>query len=168
MRSSIAFIIVIFFNFSSLAKDVPNCSEDEIYTGKLFQLNIKHSFRGSYEYKFCVGDESSFLISKYTEHLPQNLPDLLYTSKVKLTVDVSEKLKSIYQKTLITLPKESSRGKDGPTWCFKPKSGTSYSVFCYWSAEYESSNRGLNNLHKLKLFIHDLSGIDGRANENST
>ena len=166
MKSSILFIIIMLFSCSSFANDVPNCSEDEIYTGKLFQLDIKHSFRGSYEYKFCVGDESSFLISKYIEHLPQNLPDLLHTSKVKLTLDVKEKLKIMYQKTLTTLPKESSRGKNGSTWCFRPKSGTSYSSFCYWSAESKSSDRGLNDLYKLKLFIHDLSGIDTRINEN--
>jgi len=166
MESSIAFIIAIIFSFSSLAKDVPNCSEDEIYTGKLFQLDIKHSFTGSYEYKFCVGDKSSFLISKYIEHLPQNLPELIYKSKVKLALDVKEKLKTMYQKTLITLPKENSRGMDGSTWCFNPKSGTSYSSFCYWSADHKPSDRGLYDLHKLKMFIHDLSGIDNRTNEN--
>ncbi|NQZ23634.1 MAG: hypothetical protein HRT53_16480 [Colwellia sp.] len=159
MKSYIVFIAMMFFSFHSIAKDDVNCSENEIYTGKLFQLDIKMSFRGVYEYRFCVGDKNSYLVSTYVEYLPQNLPDLTHKSTVKLTPQVTNDLKAKYQKTVTSLSEENSRGKDGSTWCFHPKSGMSYSRFCYWSPEANTSERGLTELDQLKTYIHKLSGL---------
>jgi hypothetical protein len=159
LKSYFIVIILIFFSFHSAAADNLNCSESEIFTGKLFQLNIKYSFKGEHEYQFCVGEESSFLISKFIERLGQNLPDLTHTSQVKLTAENAEKLKRMYQNTVVALPKDTSAGMDGSTWCFKPKSGLSYSKFCYWSPEANTAERKLTKLYNLKLHIEELSGL---------
>lgn len=159
MKSNLMTIIYMLFSVSSFAQDDANCSEDEIYTGKLFQLEIKSSFGESYKYQFCVGKENSYLISTFTEKSSQNLPDLIHTSKVKLTNEIKEILKEIYQSTVLSLPKDNSSGMDGSTWCFKPKSGMSYSNFCYWSPESNSSERGLSKLYELRVYIHELSGL---------
>ena len=159
LKSYFVVIMLMIFSFHSSAEGKLNCSENEIYTGKLFQLNIKYSFKEEHEYKFCVGEETSFLISKFKERLGQNLPDLTHTSKVKLTPENAEFLKRMYQNTVIALPKDTSAGMDGSTWCFKPKSGLSYSKFCYWSPEANTSERGLTKLYSLKLHIEELSGL---------
>jgi hypothetical protein len=160
LKSYFILIIFILFSVPSSAEDEANCSEDEIYTGKLFQLDINYSFKGAHQYKFCVGEKSSFLISKFTEHLPQNLPDLIHTHTVKLTFEITEKLKVMYQNAMINLPEDNSSGADGSTWCFKPKSGLSHSTFCYWAPQANTSDRGLSKLYNLKLYIQKLSRLD--------
>lgn len=159
MKSYIVFLAIILFSFYSIAQDEVNCNENEIYTGKLFQLNISMAFRGHYEYKFCVGDKNSYLLSKHVEYLPNVRPDLTYKSTVKLTPEIMNELKDKYQKTVTSLPDEKFRGKDGISWCFHPKSGMSYARFCYWMPQDNTSDRGLIELEHLKTYIHKLSGL---------
>ena len=165
MKSYLVIIIFLLFSFISVADEI-NCSEDEIYTGKLFKLDVGTPYPWSYEYNFCVGKVKSYLVSSYQEPMQRGLPDLKHTYKVLLSKIEVEKIKELYLKALFQNPKNSSRGKDGSTWCFKPKSGMGYSNFCHWSPDYRPTNRNLSALNELKIYIHQISGLEEFSSKN--
>lgn len=147
-----------------MASDKIDCSVDKLYLGELFSLSIRTSFRGTYHFKFCVGDKVSYLISEYDDpgynnrFEPRIRPAMIHKSKVKLTQELTSELKDKYVIALNFNPKDNSHGQDGETWCFMPKNGLSQSKHCFWSPD-ASEKRGLKGIYELGNFVYELSGL---------
>ncbi|WP_054013933.1 hypothetical protein [Pseudoalteromonas sp. R3] len=154
MRKILLFFIVLSFN--TFSGTVPNCSENELFGGKLFELEVVTSFHGSYNFKFCF-DETSYVVSQYIEPVSTRGPlktTITHESLARLDVKTSLYIKDLYRAVQATLVTDSVRGMDGSTWCFKPKSGSSYSETCLWTPNAAWERRNLGKLVELgdKLF----------------
>jgi hypothetical protein len=154
MRKLLFFFAV--FSFNVFSNSEPNCSENEILGGKLFELEIITSFHGSYNFKFCF-DEPSYVVSEYIEPVSTSGPlktTIKHESLAKLDMDTSLYLMDLYRAVQATLITDNVRGLDGSTWCFMPKNGNSYSKTCLWTPYASSKKRNLEDLVELgdKLF----------------
>lgn len=160
MKLYFTILLSCFICSLSFADDDVTCLEGQISNGKLFELSIESSFSGGYEYKFCEGSNYSYLFSTYIEPMPNGLPSLKHTSKVKINTATKHIIKKKYINALTSNMKDTSHGMDGSTWCFKPKNGIKYSNFCIWSPESNTKERGLTGIYDLQVFIHSLSNLD--------
>ncbi|TLU61993.1 hypothetical protein FE810_13125 [Thalassotalea litorea] len=124
------------------------CSENKLYDGKLFQLDVFKFGMGHYKFEFCVDSQQGYLISQYTKH-GRSSESSVHKSTVTLTNQLTQDIKKQYLKSLSMNLKDDLKGHDGSTWCFMPKEAFSHSNHCVWFPEYNSEERGLNELIRL-------------------
>ena len=154
-------LFLVFFAFEVLASEEPNCSIDEPFTGKLFELEIQTSFSGRYVFEFCF-DSRAYLLSEYHEpiRLTKSVRSTIVNeSKVKLPESAAHKIKELYSQASVNIKSDSIRGMDGDTWCFRPKSGMSYSEICIWSPQVDAVSRGHKNLVELGKYLYEVSTL---------
>ena len=153
------FLLLAIFAFDGFASEQPNCSLDEPYTGKLFELEIKTSFSGKYVFEFCL-DSRAYLLSEYHEpiRLTKSVRSTIVNeSKVKLPDSSAHKIRELYAQARTNLKSDSTRGMDGATWCFRPKDGMSYSETCIWSPQVDTISRGHEKLVELGEYLYEVS-----------
>lgn len=161
------FYLLIFIMLSFAAESAatePNCAQDQVFTGQLFELSIEQSFEDDIVFRFCVSDDSSYLISQKFQtayvHDGRFRPALNYESKVKLTSSLKDKIKTMYLKAMLNSLPDDVSGHDGSFWCFRPKSGAGYTESCYWSPIWTKHERELVDIADLGIFLFELSGLE--------
>ncbi|WP_166838072.1 hypothetical protein [Rheinheimera pleomorphica] len=163
MKILLLVITYLFFAGKAFAEE-PNCSENEVFHGLMFELAVNNSLRDDMVFRFCVGKDVSFLVSELyqTAYVSEDgiRPALNYHSKVRLTSETKSKIDDLYKNALLNSRPDNVRGLDGSTWCFRPKSGNSYTELCYWSPiEHPGSERGLKDISNLGIYLFDISGL---------
>ncbi|QPB83789.1 hypothetical protein CWC22_012600 [Pseudoalteromonas rubra] len=154
-------LIFIVFGFNTFATDDPNCSENDVLGGKLFELEMSTSFHGRYHFKFCSG-EVSYLLSEFIEPISTSRPlksTMKHESRAKLDPDTAMYLKNLYRAVQATLQEDNVRGLDGATWCFKPKNGQRYSKTCVWEPRASTQERNLQSLVFLGDKLYEISNF---------
>lgn len=156
-------MVCILFAGKSIAHE-PNCATNELFKGLMFELSVQNSLDSDLEFRFCVGENESFLVSELnqTAFVSQHaiIPGVKYQSKVKLTAEIKTKIDDLYQDALLRSRQDNIRGKDGSYWCFRPKSGLSYSELCYWSpSTTDSPDRDVKAIASLGEYLLGLSGL---------
>ena len=134
------------------------CSENKLYDGKLFQLDVFKYGRGDYKFQFCISERQGYLISEYTKQ-SRSSDNSVHKSTVKLTHKLTQDIKNQYLKTLNMNLKDDLKGRDGSNWCFKPKDAFSHSKHCVWLPEYNSKERGLSELISLGELAFEHSNL---------
>lgn len=159
MNKTLALLIV--FSFNAVSNDELNCSETEVFAGKLFEFEITTSFHGSYYFKFCSG-EVSYLLSEYIEPISTRGPlktTIKHESVAKLDSGTAIHLKDLYRMVQATLKEDNARGLDGSTWCFKAKNGGGYSKTCLWEPRSSTQQRNLENFVSLGDKLYEISNF---------
>ncbi|WP_125784675.1 hypothetical protein [Pseudoalteromonas rubra] len=159
MKKLLLFLTVICFNVFSNTE--PNCSENQVFGGMLFELEVVTSFHGSYNFKFCF-DETSYVVSEYIEPVSTRGPlktTIRHESTAKLDTQTSLYIKDLYRAVQATLTTDNVHGMDGSTWCFKPKDGGSYSKTCVWTPIASSEKRNLVKLVELRNKLFEISNF---------
>ena len=169
MKTILLFIASITF-VNDVFADEPNCSRDDIYQGLIFELSVDNALRPDMVFKFCVGPESSYLISEiYLQGYVSDFgirPDLKYQTKLKLTNEHKGKIDDLYRNALAYSRPDDARGLDGSSWCFRPKSGNTYTEYCYWSPAYDPDNeRRLKDISELGIYLFELSELEKHGGE---
>ncbi len=148
--------------------DEPNCAKTEIFQGLMFELSVTNSLDSDLLFRFCVGEHESYLLSELEQTAVVSersiIPGVKYQSKVRLTADVKSKIDDLYKNALLRSRPDNIQGKDGSTWCFRPKSGSSYAELCYWSPSSARSNeRALQDIANLGEYLLGLSGLQAHG-----
>jgi|TARA_Y100001937_G_scaffold67058_1_gene91658 hypothetical protein len=161
-------LIALAFALSEMSwADNPDCSKDNIFTGEMFELFVRNSLADDISFRFCVGEQSSYLISALyqTPHVSKEYgiwPAVTYHSQIKLTVETQAKIDDLYKTVLLRSRPDNVRGMDGSQWCFRPKSGNTYNELCFWSptvSEGEEDKRGMIDISNLGTYLFDLSEL---------
>lgn len=166
MKSLLVIFVGIMWSFNLLA-DEPDCAKDNIFKGEMFELFISNSLADDISFKFCVGEQSSYLVSALYQrgYVSKDFgirPNVTFHSRILLTAETKAKIDDLYKNALLRSRPDNVRGMDGSQWCFRPKSGNTYTELCYWSPtvyEGEADKRGMIDISNLGTYLFELSKL---------
>ncbi|WP_233080407.1 hypothetical protein [Rheinheimera soli] len=160
----IYFIMLLLFVAQPVSAGEDKCSKHKLHAGLMFELSINNSLRDDLLFRFCIEEDAGYLFAELQQHgfiwREQIRPDYVFKSEVKLSPKKTEKLKDMYLAAMIHSKSDQVRGLDGSTWCFRPKSGMSYTEFCYWSPTLDDSEREVKHINDLGIYLLILSGLE--------
>ena len=166
MKSLLVIFISVMWSGSLLA-DEPDCAKDNIFKGEMFELFVRNSLADDISFRFCVDEQSSYLISALYQmpHVSKEYgirPAVTYHSRIKLSDEMRNKIDDLYKNAFLRSRPDNVQGMDGSQWCFRPKSGNTYTEMCYWSPivyEGEEDKRGMIDISNLGTYLCELSEL---------
>lgn len=163
-KKALYFMMLSMFVAQPVSAGEDKCSKHKLHTGLMFELSINNSLRDDLLFRFCIEEDAGYLFAELQQHgfiwREQIRPDYVFKSEVKLSPKKIEKLKGMYLAAMIHSKPDQVRGLDGSTWCFRPKSGMSYTEFCYWSPTLNDSEREVKHISDLGIYLLVLSGLE--------
>lgn len=138
------------------------CGMRTMRAGTVFSMSIARSRirEDSYvEFKLCERSEPSpsfLLIRTGTERSKKHSE----TRQLRIDETTYLDLVAMYERALDYDVKDDALGNDGSSWCLETTRGFTYSKACFWSPEYNTSERHLTGMLALGRELWHLAGMD--------